>query len=93
MVVKLLTLDLHLPGRSSLKEKRFVLSSVKTRLRRQFNVAVSEIGYHDKWQRSSLAVVTVGVDGAAVESTCGKVLKFLERDHRLAILSCTQEIV
>ncbi|UCG53139.1 MAG: DUF503 domain-containing protein [Candidatus Latescibacterota bacterium] len=92
MIVKLLTIDLHLPGRSSLKEKRFVMSSVKTKLRRQFNVAVSEIDHHDKWQRATLAVLTVGVDGAAVESTCGKVLKHLERDHRLMILECTQEI-
>jgi hypothetical protein len=92
MVVKLLTIDLHLPGRSSLKEKRFVLSSVKSRLRRHFNVAVSEVDHHDKWQRACLAVVTVGVDGAAAEDTCNKVLKFLERDYRLEILDSTQEI-
>lgn len=92
MVVKLLTIDIHLPGRSSLKEKRFVMSSVKTKLRRQFNVAVSEIDHHDKWQRATLAVLTVGVDGATVDSTCNKVIKHLERDHRLAILDYSQEI-
>jgi len=92
MVVKLLTIDIHLPGRSSLKEKRFVLSSVKSKLRRQFNVAVSEIDHHDKWQRTCLGIVTVGVDGSAVEATCSRVLKFLERDPRLQILDWTQEI-
>jgi hypothetical protein len=92
MVVKLLTIDLHLPGRSSLKEKRFVLTSVKSKLRNRFNVAVSEVGYHDKWQRATLAVVTVGVDGAAVEATCARVLKFLERDFRVEILDWTHEI-
>lgn len=92
MTVKLLTIDIHFPGRHSLKEKRFVLSSVKSRLRRQFNVAVAEVDHHDKWQRASLAIVTVGVDGPAVEATCAKVLSFLERDHRLEILDCSQEI-
>ncbi len=92
MIVKLLTIDLHLPGRSSLKEKRFVLSSVKSRLRGRFNVAVSEIDHHEKWQRTSLAIVTVGVDGSAAEATCNAVLKFLERDHRLEILDWAQEI-
>jgi uncharacterized protein len=92
MVVKLLTIDIHLPGRSSLKEKRFVLSSVKSKLRNKFNVAVSEIDHHDKWQRTCLGVVTVGVDGPAVEATCSHVLKFLERDPRLQILDWTQEI-
>ena len=92
MIVKLLTIDIHLPGRSSLKEKRFVLSSVKSKLRNQFNVAVSEVDHHDKWQRTCLGIVTVGVDGAAVEATCGRVIKFLERDPRLQILDLTQEI-
>jgi uncharacterized protein YlxP (DUF503 family) len=91
MLIKLLTIDLHLPGRSSLKEKRFVMSSLKTKLARQFNVAVAEVGYHEKWQRSLLAVVTVGRDGEIVESTCDKVVKFLERDHRLSVIDCQQE--
>jgi uncharacterized protein YlxP (DUF503 family) len=91
MVVKLLTIDLHLPGRSSLKEKRFVLTSVKKKLRQRFNVSVSEVDHHDKWQRTLLAVVTVGVDGRAVEKTCDKVLKFLERDPRVTVLDYTQE--
>lgn len=91
MTVKLLTLDLHIPGRSSLKEKRFVLSSIKTKLRRQFNVAVAEVDYHDKWQRTKLAIVTVGVDGAAAQATCDKVIKMLEKDHRLSILESTEE--
>ena len=65
MVIRLLTIDLHFPGRSSLKEKRFVLSSLKAKLSQRYNVAVAEVGYQEKWQRSLLAVVTVGVDGRA----------------------------
>ena len=92
MIVKLLTIDLHFPGRSSLKEKRFILSSIKSKLGKAPNVAVSEVDYHDKWQRSKIAVVTVGRDNATVEATCGKVLKTLERDHRLTVLDCVTEI-
>ncbi len=92
MVIKLLTIDLHFPGRSSLKEKRFILSSLKAKLGRQSNVAFAEIGYQDKWQRSLLAVVTVGVNGRAVETTCSNVMKLLEKDHRLSVLDCIQEV-
>lgn len=74
-----------------MKEKRYVVSSVKSRLRRHFNVAVSEVDHHEKWQRTSLAVVTVGVDGASAEATCDEVLKFLGRDYRLEILDWTRE--
>ena len=92
MIVKLLTIDLHFPGRSSLKEKRFVLSSLKTKLRQRFNVAVSEVDHHDKWQRATLALVTVGVDSTAVEKTCSKALELIEKDHRAVVLDCVQEI-
>jgi uncharacterized protein YlxP (DUF503 family) len=61
MVVGLLTVELHVPGARSLKEKRMVVRRVKDRLKK-FNVAVSEVEFQDLWQRSGLAVVTVGTD-------------------------------
>jgi uncharacterized protein YlxP (DUF503 family) len=91
MTVKLLTVDLIIPGCSSLKEKRFALSSLKTRLRRRFNVAVAEVDYHDKWQRCELAIVTVGVDRRTADSRTDKVLQFIARDHRVEITDSRQE--
>ena len=61
MVVGLLTIELHVAGARSLKDKRTVLRRVKDRLKR-FNVAVSEIEHQDLWQRAALAVVTVSTD-------------------------------
>ena len=61
MVIALLTVELHVPGARSLKDKRMVLRRVKDRLKK-FNVAVSEVEYHDLWQRAALAVVTVTPD-------------------------------
>lgn len=92
MVVKLLTLELHFPGCSSLKEKRFVLSSLKDRLRRRFNVSVAEVGYQDKWQRSTVAVAMVGSSRRAVDTACDKVLLFVENDHRVVVTESSQEL-
>ncbi len=61
MVVGLLTVELHVPGSHSLKDKRMVLRRVKDRLKK-FNVSVSEIEHHELWQRAGLAVVTVSTD-------------------------------
>jgi uncharacterized protein YlxP (DUF503 family) len=61
MVVGLLTVELHLPGSQSLKEKRMVLRRIKDRLKK-FNVAIAEVDHHDLWQRAELAVVTVSRD-------------------------------
>jgi uncharacterized protein YlxP (DUF503 family) len=63
VVVGLLTVEFHLPGARSLKDKRMVLRRIKDRLKK-FNVAASEVEYQDLWQRAALAVVTVSTDEA-----------------------------
>ena len=59
MVVGLLSVELHIGGARSLKEKRFVLRGLKDRLRGSFNVSVAEVEFQDLWQRAGLAVVAV----------------------------------
>jgi uncharacterized protein YlxP (DUF503 family) len=61
MTVGLLTVELHIAGARSLKDKRMVLRRIKDRLKK-FNVAVSEVDHHDLWQRATLAIATVSPD-------------------------------
>ena len=78
MVVGLLTVDLHVPGARSLKEKRMVLRRVKDRIRK-FNVAVSEVDHQDLWQRAALAVVTVSTDQSHADRELAAVADEIER--------------
>lgn len=78
MVVGLLTVELHVPGSQSLKEKRMVLRRMKDRLKK-FNVAVSEVDHHDLWQRASLAVVTVSTDQLHAEGELSAAADEIER--------------
>jgi uncharacterized protein YlxP (DUF503 family) len=60
MTIGILTIEIHLPGARSLKEKRQVMRRLKDRLRSRYNVAVTEPDDHaDLWQRSSLLIVSV----------------------------------
>ena len=59
MIVGLLTIELHIPDARSLKEKRFVLRSIKDRVRNKFNVSIAEIDANDLWQRCVLGVACV----------------------------------
>jgi len=72
--IGVLTLELRLEHSHSLKEKRHVVESLKTRLRNKFNVSVAEIDHQDLWQRSAIAVVTVSSDHVHAE----KVLRSVE---------------
>ena len=78
MVVGLLTVELHVHGSRSLKDKRMVLRRVKDRLKK-FNVAVSEIEHQDLWQRAALAVVTVSTDQAHADRELGAAADEIER--------------
>jgi uncharacterized protein YlxP (DUF503 family) len=89
--IGVLTLELRLEHSHSLKDKRHVLESVKTRLRNKFNVSVAEIDHQDLWQRGVLAAVTVSSDHVHAE----KVLRSVE-DEASAMLGdsladCTVE--
>jgi uncharacterized protein len=91
MFVKLLTVDLLIPGCSSLKEKRFVVSSLKARLRSRFNVSVAEVDFQDKWQRSVLAISLVGTDHGTLDGACARVRNFIEGDHRVTVADAVEE--
>lgn len=73
MVVGVLTLELFFPHARSLKDKRRVLHGFKDRLRR-YNVALAEIDFQDKWQRSRLGIVTLNSHQGLVEEVLGRVL-------------------
>jgi len=79
MPVGLLTLELHLAGAQSLKDKRQVLRSLKDRLRSEFNVAVAELDFEDTWQRSVVGVVTLANEESAVEHSLQGVLREADR--------------
>ncbi|MGH7703063.1 MAG: DUF503 domain-containing protein [Gemmatimonadales bacterium] len=69
MIVAVQTWELHLEGCQSLKEKRSVLQSLKSALRRSLNLSIAETGHQDLWQRAELACAAVGSDRAVVEDT------------------------
>lgn len=74
--IGVITFELRLDEAHSLKDKRHYVKSLKDRLRSKFNVAVSEIDYHDVWQRGLMAAVTVSPDRARA----AQVLQMVERE-------------
>jgi uncharacterized protein YlxP (DUF503 family) len=62
MSIGLLTLHVHIPGCTSLKEKRHRIKPVLARLHRQFNISVAEIDYHDVWQSAMIGCTMISND-------------------------------
>lgn len=78
--------DVHILGTRSLKEKRFVLRSVKDRIANRFNVSIAETGHQDKWQRAELAVAAVSGERVAVERTLDTIRDLLDREAELRVI-------
>jgi uncharacterized protein YlxP (DUF503 family) len=84
--------ELFIPDSGSLKSKRFVLKSIKTKIRNKFNVSVAEIENNDKWQRSSLGFAVVSNDRKIVDSTLNQVINYIESDYRVEVIDRSIEI-
>lgn len=79
MPVGILTLYIHIPGCSSLKEKRRRIRPLLARLHREFNVSVAEIDHHDTWQNAVIACALVSNDNGHTQRTLQRVLRWIER--------------
>ncbi|MEE9239821.1 MAG: DUF503 domain-containing protein, partial [bacterium] len=78
IAVGLLTVDLQIPGSRSLKNKRKVVSSITTKLRQRYNVAVAEVDFQDKWQRCRIGISAISNDSHVVENQLRKALDMIE---------------
>jgi hypothetical protein len=86
MVVGVCYLELYDDSARSLKDKRRGLKGLKERLRCHFNISIVEVDYHDRWQRSRLAIITGG-EADKVDQTLNYVINFIKSDRKFQILS------
>jgi len=79
-------LEIFIPGALSLKEKRFVVKSIKDKIRNKFNVSIAELDGNDKWQRSLLGLAMVSNDAQYIEASFNKILGMLDHDDRFEVI-------
>ena len=77
-MVGTLNLHLHLPGCTSLKEKRGRLKPLLHRLHREFNVSAAEMDMQDAWQDAVICCAMVGNDRSHLESALQTVRKWVQ---------------
>jgi len=94
MVVGLCTLELQIPGSSSLKEKRRVVRSVVRQVQNQYNVSIAEVGHQDSWQLATLAVVCVSNDAGYAHGLLEQIVSFVDsRRFDLVLLDYETEMI
>lgn len=76
-MVGVLELTLYLPENHSLKGKRAVLRSIKSRVQSRFNVSVAEVDQQDTWQTIVLGFAQVGNERDHVDRCLREVSEFV----------------
>lgn len=76
-MIGLLTVEFFIYEAQSLKDKRSVVQKVVNRLRQRFNLAVSETGFQDLWQRAEISMVTVSSDKIIAEKELQRALAMI----------------
>jgi hypothetical protein len=93
-IVGICTLDLYLPGVSSLKEKRSILQSLLKRLQNKFNASAAEVGHQDTWQSAQIAFAVVSNATPHANQMLTSILNWIEANFpHIAIVKQQIEIL
>jgi len=93
MRIGLLTIEIFMSENHSLKEKRAILKSLKSRLRNNFNISLIESDDYDKWQKATLSIAILGIKGATIDSCFSNIVDFLERNKQVELIDYKMEII
>jgi uncharacterized protein YlxP (DUF503 family) len=91
MAVVILTLHLHIPGCSSLKDKRSRIKPLLARLHKEFNISVAEIAHQDQWQEAVIACAMISNDSRHSQKAMARVVPWIQK-HRPDIGLISEQI-
>ena len=90
MYVGALEVDLHIPDCHSLKGTRAVVKPLVEGIRRRFQVSVSEVAWHDKWQRARIGVAVVASSPGHATDVLDEVERFVWSFPEVQVLESTR---
>lgn len=77
---------LHLPGCTSLKEKRRIVRSLRDRLQSRYRVSAAETDFQDKWQKAEICAAVVASDRSVAEALLGRLDEHVGSDPRARVI-------
>ncbi|HHW05963.1 MAG TPA: DUF503 domain-containing protein [Clostridia bacterium] len=93
MVVGLCSLELHLRGVTSLKEKRRIVKSLLQRLHNRFNVSAAEVDYQEYWQKARIGLACVSNESRHINEVLQQSVNFVEQFPEAEIIDYSIEIL
>jgi len=91
MIVGILTVELHLHGLTSLKQKRSIVKSLLGRMRNKFNVSAAEVYRQDNKQLAVIGISIVSNETRYINQQFDKMINFMKRDGRFYLGTIERE--
>ena len=91
MFVGVYRIELFFPASQSLKAKRSIVNSLKTRLS-QLNLAVAEVDGQDLWQRAVLGAAAVSSDVRYLDDLHTRIEAVVLRESRADLLRVVRDV-
>jgi hypothetical protein len=82
MIVGVMTVQLHLNGIESLKQKRSIVKSVIGRLKSRFNISISEVERQDSKRLAVIGLSIVSNETRFINQQFDKIIEFMHGDGR-----------
>ncbi len=93
MVIGILQAELFIGDSGSLKDKRRVLSSLKDKLHRDYQVSVAEVDRQEAHQVAVLGIATVSNEAAHAQGRLDRLVYQLRNDRRIVLTDHSTEIL
>jgi uncharacterized protein YlxP (DUF503 family) len=84
--------ELHLPGVSSLKEKRSLVKPLIAALVNELGGSVAEVGWQDRWQRAALGIGLAASSASQLDRALERLIALCERDPRVRVTKLVDTI-
>jgi len=86
-----MVLDLHSNSSHSLKEKRQIVSSMKEKLKKKWNISLIESDYQDLWQKIQIAIAMMANSKTIVEKAFDQIENFIFMNYPVQIVTVTKD--
>lgn len=93
MIIAVLQFQIEIPWAESLKDKRSVVSGLKTRITQRHGAATAEVATHDSHRVGSLAAVIVGNDAKELSRRLDRIVDYINTTEGAQLVSHRRDMI
>lgn len=93
MPVSVISVEIHLPGARSLKDKRRIVKSLKDKIHSRYRVSIAEVDHHELRQSAKLGVAAVAPSHGHLEEIFASIRVLFDQRPDLIVSHWHQETV